>query len=107
MRITLSIIAALSTLTVASASYATARMEIVAAPTALHLTGALKQKPAQSMPKLKAGGGNSASTYPSGCVYGNDNITRCTQICIASASGPMCADDNACYNNNGQQISCN
>lgn len=44
-------------------------------------------------------------TYPAGCTHGNDNVDRCTQFCIESASGPMCVPSEACYYK-GEQVAC-
>lgn len=109
MRKSLIILAALSTLAFSSAAQAGGfQFQSDASPT-VTLIGAKHQGHAMPLSLRASGGGRVKSTFPQGCVYGNDNITRCTQICIASASasGNMCAAENTCYNNNGEVIGCN
>ena len=107
MRKSLLVLAALSTLAFSSAAQAGGfQIHSDASPT-VTLIGAKHQGHALPLSLRASGGGRAKSTFPQGCVYGNDNITRCTQICIASASGNMCAAENTCYNNNGEVIGCN
>jgi len=105
MRITLSIIAAISSLTLASASSAGVRLEPAAADSFVHFVGAAKKAtPQMSFGKFKANGGRVKDTFPAGCT-GDGNIDRCTQFCIESASGNICVDDVACFHN-GERVDC-
>lgn len=106
MRMNLLILATIGSLAVVSASWAGARIAPIGDVSPTQLVAAKKLKPSMSIAKFKAAGANARSTVPQGCVYGNDNITRCDKICVESASGMMCADHNSCYGNNGLEIPC-